>query len=545
MLLDDTSSLTNSPCSLQCDLHTYTNASDYYDIIESHQYEPEESEVWKAHQFQRHILEDQLKQKYCYASFVRIHDVNRWLLTLIIGVACGLIAIFITFFTHSITTYKLEYFLSLIEQEKEKTINVGSALFMLLCSNIVLIVIAWSFVYIEPLAAGSGIPEIKCFLNGINIPRIVRLKTMICKAIGILLYFTALYLAVLNLTVLLLHLTSLHYTSLNFTSLHLTSSNLTSLHFTLGIIFSCCTCLPLGKEGPMVHIGAVIASGLSQGKTSFFGVNTSYQDFRNDKEKRDFVACGAAAGVAAAFASPIGGVLFSLEEGSSFWSTKLTWRCFFCAMATLFTIYTVNTASSFFASSLNNAMFSFGKFYSLLGERSNYSVWELLLFMLMGAAGGVLGAMFNYANLLLFRVRKLHIHKYPLAEVFEAIFITCIFTIISFVLSALWTKCTPIPIVLRNEQERDLVAHLVQMYCPNTHYNELASLYLVNSDIAIKQLFHFRELGDTNDKTFSSTVRFTSLYNTQLCFFTLLHFTVLLFTLFYFTLLHSTFLLPS
>jgi H+/Cl- antiporter ClcA len=55
---------------------------------------------------------------------------------------------------------------------------------------------------------------VKCFLNGLNIPRLVRLKTLLCKATG--------------------------------------------------IIFSCSSGLPLGKEGPMVHVGAVIAAGVSQ-----------------------------------------------------------------------------------------------------------------------------------------------------------------------------------------------------------------------------------------------------------------------------------------
>lgn len=50
---------------------------------------------------------------------------------------------------------------------------------------------------------------------------------------------------------------------------------------------------------------------------------------------------------------------------------------------------------------------------------------------------------------------------------------------------------------------------LVPLYCPQeTHYNELASLYLTDSDTAIKQLFHFREIGDHNDSTFSSSALF-------------------------------------
>ena len=42
------------------------------------------------------------------------------------------------------------------------------------------------FLTLQPVAAGSGIPQIKCFLNGVKIPYVVRLKTLVCKVIGVI-----------------------------------------------------------------------------------------------------------------------------------------------------------------------------------------------------------------------------------------------------------------------------------------------------------------------------------------------------------------------
>lgn len=98
--------------------------------------------------------------------------------------------------------------------------------------------------YMAPVAAGSGIPVIKCYLNGVKVPEVVRVKTYFAKA--------------------------------------------------LGVIGSVVGGLACGKEGPMIHCGSAIAAGVSQGKSTTFGFEwlSLLTRFREDHEKRDFVSAG-------------------------------------------------------------------------------------------------------------------------------------------------------------------------------------------------------------------------------------------------------------
>jgi len=60
--------------------------------------------------------------------------------------------------------------------------------------------------------------------------------------------------------------------------------------------------LSLGREGPSIQLGAVTAQGVSR----FLG--------RTRMEERYLITSGASAGLAAAFNAPLAGVMFSLEE---------------------------------------------------------------------------------------------------------------------------------------------------------------------------------------------------------------------------------------
>ena len=48
--------------------------------------------------------------------------------------------------------------------------------------------------------------------------------------------------------------------------------------------------------------------------------------------RREFTTAGVAAGVSAGFHAPIGGLLFAMEDLSSFWTKTLSWQTFFCCV---------------------------------------------------------------------------------------------------------------------------------------------------------------------------------------------------------------------
>jgi len=296
----------------------------------------------------------------------------------------------------------------------------------------------------EPAAAGSGIPEIKAFLNGVNLSYVVRMPVLVAKV--------------------------------------------------LGMCFSCSAGLPLGKEGPMIHAGSIIGGAVSQGNTISFGFDTSwniFQDLRNDHTKRDYITFGAAAGVAAAFKAPIGGILLTLEEGASFWSNSVTFRSFICAVITQLTINLLFPKDSVSSS----GMFAFGLFENFYDGKSNYSIYELPIFAAIGCAGGALGALFNYFNKLMTLYRKKHLNAYKWKRMVELCSITLMMSFISFILPLCWQVCTPIPEVdtFTTQQEEELLLKLVQFQCEPGYYNQLASLYFTSGDTAMRQLYHFRE----------------------------------------------------
>lgn len=361
--------------------------------------------------------------------------VTKWVLTFIIAMFVAFIAVIIQISTFSIIDAKFSVMQKMIDSKSPLTA------YLFFCGlNASLALIAACIVALwEPMSIGSGIPEIKCTLNGLKLPRIVRIKTLFAKVIG--------------------------------------------------IIFSVSSGLPVGAEGPMIHSGAVCGAGISQGKSTSFALSSSFKyfkPFRNDRAKRDFISCGAAAGVACAFGAPIGGVLFALEEGSSFWNIDLTWRTFFCAMSSTFMwgiiwVQVRHSAETFHESEI----FVFGDVSASRHHSSIFSLVDLLFFIAIGALGGLFGALYNKMNKSLSKQRMRHL-KSSRSKIAEVLFISLVVSNIVFALPLIIGTC-------KNLESSHSKLSFVRFTCKDGEYHDLGTLLFTQSHLTIKHLLHSDE----------------------------------------------------
>ncbi|KAJ1801326.1 glycerol ethanol, ferric requiring protein [Coemansia sp. RSA 2399] len=142
---------------------------------------------------------------------------------------------------------------------------------------------AWLVQAYAPLAAGSGLPEIKATLGGYTIRGFMGGWTLLMKSVG--------------------------------------------------LAMAVASGLSVGKEGPAVHMGCCIGNVVSR----------CFAKYRaSAARRREIVSASAAAGVAVAFGAPIGGVLFSLEDLSSHFPRKTLWRSFLCALVATVSLQAMN-----------------------------------------------------------------------------------------------------------------------------------------------------------------------------------------------------------
>jgi chloride channel 3/4/5 len=129
---------------------------------------------------------------------------------------------------------------------------------------------------------------------------------------------------------------------------------------------------------------------------------------------REMLSAACAAGLSVAFGAPIGGVLFSYEEISTYFPRKVLWRAFLCSMVAAITLKALNPTGT---GKLVLFETNFGTSY----QPEHYAI-----FVVLGIAGGVFGGLFcrlNYFWSKWFRSFSI-IKSHPVFEVFLVVLAT-------------------------------------------------------------------------------------------------------------------------
>ncbi|TDG46834.1 hypothetical protein AWZ03_006718 [Drosophila navojoa] len=201
---------------------------------------------------------------------------------------------------------------------------------------VLMILITTSFIhYWAPQAAGSGIPEMKTILRGVPLKNYLTFKTLVVKVLG--------------------------------------------LTFVLG------SGMPLGKEGPYVHIASIVAHLLSKLATPFRSI------YQNESRSTEMLAAACALGLGTCFAAPIGAVLFSIEVTTTYFAVRNYWRGFFgCVVGA--------SAVRLLAVWFQGADTVTAVYPTYISTEFPFDSRELAFFALTGALCGLLGASFVWVH---------------------------------------------------------------------------------------------------------------------------------------------------
>ncbi|KAJ7777446.1 Cl-channel protein [Mycena metata] len=197
----------------------------------------------------------------------------------------------------------------------------------------------------------------------------------------------------------------------------------------LGLALAVASGLSLGKEGPLVHVSCCMAYFLSR----FF------KQFRNNEaQQRKLLAAAAAAGVSVAFGSPLGGVLFGLEELDTFANeSEVMWRGFVASAVAAVALQWVNP---FGTSKL--------VLFQVTSGSDTWRAFELIPWLTLAVIGGILGSLLIKLNveIALYR-RNSVLNEWPVLEV---VGVSAITAAISYL------------VVFSRVQASELVANLFQ-----------------------------------------------------------------------------------
>ncbi|KJZ76036.1 hypothetical protein HIM_04492 [Hirsutella minnesotensis 3608] len=141
----------------------------------------------------------------------------------------------------------------------------------------------------------------------------------------------------------------------------------------------------LGKEGPLVHVACCCAN-------LFIKLFGNIRD--NEARKREVLSAAAASGISVAFGSPIGGVLFSLEQLSYYFPDKTMWQSFVCAM-------TAAVALQAFDPFRSGKLVLYQTKYS-----GDWHGFEIVPYAMLGIFGGIYGGLFIKANMAVAQWKK-------------------------------------------------------------------------------------------------------------------------------------------